>query len=451
MDEFKYDQMHSDKDQIYRLYKRNFNPNENIDDYTYETSGMMTPTMVEEYPEVTSFVRFCPWFDGAIISNQKDEINIQTEKIVFADSNFFEFFDFEVTIGNPVTFLSAPSTMVINESLAKSLFGDENPIGQTVIGLHDLNYTITGVFKDVPRHSSLDFEALISWSTTVPNVGPLNYNWMNNWLGQGIFSFVKLRSDANANALVDKLPEMMQRHFPERADRYTLNLISMNEMYLSSDRIKYSRGTKDGSKTFITVLGFSALLIFFIAGLNYVNITLSRATQTSHEVGIRKVLGSSKKQLMGRFMLETFLSTLVASILSIILITTLLPEINALSGKELPRSAFFQIESLGIIAFFVVAICFLVGSYPAWVMSAPQISKILKGGVTHKGGGSLKKVLLTLQYAISILLIVCTIFITRQLNYLENKPLGFNKDHVLVIDVNNEVGDDKADVFETNF
>lgn len=448
MDEFKYDQMHSDKDQIYRLYKRNFNPNENVDHYTYETSGMMTPTMAEEYPEVVSFTRFCPWFDGAIITNESEIINIATEKVFFADSNFFEFFDYELAVGNPTTFLSAPSTMVINESLAKSLFGDENPIGKTVIGLHDLNYTITGVFKDLPRHSSLDFEVIISWSTTVPNIGPLNYSWMNNWLAQGIFSFVKLSPDANAKSLVDKLPDMMQRHFPERADRYTLSLISINDMYLSSDRIKYSRGTKDGSQTFIKVLGFSALLIFAIAALNYINITLSRATQTSHEVGIRKVLGSSKRQLMGRFMLETFLSTLAASVISIMIITVLLPDINALSGKDLPRSSFFQFESLGLITFFVVAISLIVGSYPAWVMSAPKVSKILKGGFTHKGGGSLKKVLLTLQYAISILLIICTIFITRQLNYLENKPLGFDKDHVLVIDVNNEVGDNNADVFE---
>ena len=444
-DELKFDQAHTDKDHIYRLYKRNFNPNENIDHFTYETSGMMAPTMKDEFPEVKDFTRFSPWFDAATLSYE--EINVATEKFYFADANFFTFFDFPIIAGNSETFLDAPLTMVLSESMAVSLFGNEDPIGKSVVGLHDLNYTITGVFKEVDRHSSMDFDVVVSWSTTVPNVGPLSYTWMNNWLAQSIFSFVKLEVNADPDPLVKKLPEMLGRHFEEKADQYTLQLVSLNEMYLSGDRIKYSRGTKNGSKTFLIVLGFSALLILIIASFNYVNITLSRATHTLQEVGIRKLLGSTKRHLMGRFMIETFLSTMIAAIISIVIILLNLPKINTLISKELPLIVFFEPLSIGGIILFVLAISMIVGAYPAWILSTPQVSTILKKSVTNRRQGTLKKVLLTIQYAISVLLIICTIFITRQTSYLENKPLGFEKENVIVIDTNNEVGQNAA-VFE---
>ena len=444
-DEFNFDQIHSDKDRTYRLYKRNYNPNENKDHLTYETSGMMAPTMLEEFPEVESFTRFCPWFEDAILSFE--ETNIQTEHFYFADSNFFEFFDYEILAGNPRSFLTAPSSIVLSESMAKSLFGAEDPMGKVVIGLHDLNYTVTGIFTDVNRLSSMEFDAVVSWSTTVPNTGPLGYTWMNNWLAQGIFSYVKLNAGSDPNALVEKLPAMMERHLPERADQYFLRLVALDDMYLSSDEIKYSRGTRNGSKTFIAVLGFSALLILIIAGLNYINITLSKATQTVKEVGVRKVLGSTRKQLMNRFILETVLSSCIAAVISVAIITSFLPTINQLSGKELPLAAFLQPSSIAFILGFILLISLIVGIYPAWILSAPQVSTIIKGSLPKGGSNKLKKTLLGIQYAISILLIICTLFITRQVRYLENKPLGFDREQVLVIDVNNEVGDD-TDVLE---
>jgi len=444
-DELKFDQGHSEKDQIYRLYKRNYKPNENTDHLTYETSGLMAPTMKDEFPEVEDFTRFCPWFEDAILSFE--ETNVQTEHFYFADSNFFQFFDYEVTAGDPIRFLSVPSSIVLSESTARSLFGNEDPIDKVIVGLHDINYTVTGVFKDVDRHSSMQFDAVASWSTTVPNRGPLSYTWMNNWLAQGIFSYVRLRDWSNPDDLVQKLPDMMGRHLPERAEQYFLNLISLNDMYMSSDAIKYSRGTRNGSKTFVRVLGFSALLILIIAGLNYVNITLSRATQTSKEVGVRKVLGSSRGQLMNRFMTETLFSSLIASIVSIMIIFSFLPMINELSGKELPMDAFLEPLSIFFILAFIASISVLVGIYPAWILSAPQVSTIIKGNFPKGGKTTLKSSLLGIQYAISILLIICTLFITRQVNYLENKPLGFDKEQVLVIDVNNEV-EGKTDILE---
>lgn len=445
-DELQFDKQHSDVDKTYRLYKHYVNPAENIDHLTYETSGMMGPTMTEEYAEVQEYVRVCPWFTKAIISF--DQNNFGTENLYFADSTFFDFFDFPLLKGDPSTVLTAPSSIVISESLAAAIFEDQNPIGQVVIGLHDLNYTVTGVFADLDRRSSLQFDALISWSTTVPNVGPLAYQWMNNWLAQGIFTFVKLSEGTHPERVVQKLPDMMNRHFEERAENYFLRLMPHEKMYLYGDNIRNDRGMKSGSITFVYTLSFSALLVFLIASVNYMNIMLSRATETHTEVGIRKVMGSTRNQLMGRFVAETFISTSIATIVSFILLTILIPQLNPLLGKELSIVALFQPIILIAAAAFILIMSLLVGLYPAVVLSSPSISSILQGSSSVGSTGWFRKVLMTLQYAISIFLIVCTVVVIQQTNYLKNKPLGFDKEQVLVIDVNNEV-DQKIDVFET--
>ncbi|MEP1097658.1 MAG: ABC transporter permease [Cyclobacteriaceae bacterium] len=447
-DELLFDTQLGDADRTYRLYKRYINIPEDVDHLTFETSGLMGPTMQEEYPEVEESMRICPWWHKVIISY--DQTNISTDKIYFVDSTFFDFFDYEVVKGNSLTMLTAPSSIALSESFAKRLFDDEDPMGKVVVGFEDLNYTVTGIFKDPPRQSSLQFNALISWSTTVPGVGPLRFRWMNNWLTQGIFTFVKLAKDASPVALTEKLPEMMNRHFEERGDQYFLKLMPLERMYLHGENVRSNRGMKTGSITFVYMLGFSAFLIFLIAGVNYVNIALSRATQTRTEVGIRKVMGSSRKQLMGRFISETFFSTVTASILSLLIVVLLLPSANMLSGKELPIAAFFQpITFLALIGF-VVVISLFVGLYPAFVLSSPPISTILKssGGVVGTTGW-FRKVLLTLQYAISIFLIICTAVVIRQTDFLDNKPLGFDKEQVLILDVDNEVAS-KIDVLENN-
>ncbi len=444
-DELQFDKNHSDIDQTYRLYKRYINVPENVDHLTYETSGMMGPTMMEEYPEVIDFMRVCPWWHKIILSNE--ETHITTEGMYFADSTFFDFFGFEVLSGNPSNFLTAPSSIVLSESLAKKLFGEEDPIGQTVIGFEYLDYTVTGIFKDPPRHSSLQFNAVVSWTTTLPNVGPLSWRWMNNWLAQGIFTFVKLSENTDPQLVVDKLPEMMGRHFEERADQYFLKLQPLSEMYLHGEDIRRARGMKKGSMTFVIILGFSALLIFLIAGVNYINIALSRASQTRTEVGIRKVMGSTRKQLMGRFVAETFFSTTIASIISILLIMWFLPTANELSGKTLPLSAFFSPLAVSSLLAFIVFTSLIVGLYPALILSSPPITSILKSVQVSSSTGWFRKALLTLQYTISILLIICTIAVIRQTSYLENKPLGFDKEQVMVIDVGNEVSD-KTDILE---
>lgn len=447
-DELQFDRYVQSGDQLYRVYKRHINVPENVDVLTYETSGMMGPTMTKEYPEVEAFARVLPWWDQVIFTH--DQKNIVSPSVYIVDSTFMDLFQVELIQGNPSNLLTRPSSLVISETLARSLFGDNSPIGKQVIGLNDLEYTVTGVFKSPPRQASMQFDALISWTTTVPNVGPMPMRWMNNWLAQAIFTFVRLSPNADPQLAEQKFEEMMKTHFNERAENYFLKLQPLQEMYLYGDEITMARGMKTGSIKFIYLLGFSAFLIFLIASVNYVNIALSKASKSNKEVGIRKVVGSSRRQLMGRFIAETFIITFLASLISIVLVYLILPEANNLIEKDIPVSALFQPVSLISLIVFILSISFLVGAYPALVMSSHSISTILKSSSgTINDTGWLRKVLVTFQYAVSIFLIICTIAVVRQINYLVNKPLGFNESQVMVVHLDNEVGP-KSAVFREN-
>ncbi len=436
-DELQFDKNVSVSDNIFRLYKRHINEAENVDHLTWETSGMMGPTIVEEFPEATEFTRVLPWWDKILVTHEKTSIMLENPH--FADSNFFDFWGENLVLGNPENVLKAPLSIALSEERAHALFGDENPLGKSIIGLGDHDYTVTGVFKAPSRQSSFKYDAIISWSTTVPDVGPLRMNYMNNWLSQGIFTFVRLSDPDQSEALVKKLPEMMERHFQERADHYFLKLFPFSKMYLHGEHIRAGREMNAGSITFVYTLGFSALLVFLIASVNYINIMLSRAAETKTEVGIRKVMGSSKNQLMGRFVAETFISTVIASIVSYGILLWLLESLNMVTGKEIPLNAFFEPIIILSLLGFIFLICIIVGVYPAFVLSSPPVSTIFQGGNTVASTGWLRKGLLTFQYVISVFLIVCTITVIQQIQYLKNKPLGFDKENVIVINTRNEV------------
>lgn len=445
-DDLAYDHMHQDKDQIFRLYKRHLNENENIDHLTAENSGLMGPTMKREYPEVEEIVRVCPWW-GEVLMYHDDKM-YSTNGWYFADSTFFDVFDFQLISGDPQQALIRPKSVVISASLAQRIYKDRNPIGQTFTGFGDLDYVVTGVMEDVPRQSTLQFEVLASWTTTVPGVGPLSFTWMNNWLAQGIFTFVKLGKQANPDILASKLPAMMQEYFPERADQYFLRLQPLSEVHLHSENIKNQRGMDLSSMRFIYLLLFSAALLIIIAIINYINISLSRSIERHMEVGVRKVMGSSNGQLLGRFIIETFISTVVASLLGLMILALLLPSVNQITGKNLPVELLYSFPTISALFLFCITFSLIMGLYPAIIMSRPKVTDILQNNNAIAGRtGIVRKALLGLQYAVATILIITTIAIIQQIHFLKNKPLGFDKENVVVVDIDNEVSE-QAELFE---
>jgi len=351
-DELSFDKFHTKKNRLYRLNKKSLNLNTGVSKLTAENSGLMGPTILDEYPEVENITRIFPWWDDVVMS--LGDKNIKVKDFLFVDSTFFDLFDFKLIKGDPKRALVTPSSIIITEDLAEKLFGNDEPIGQTVTGLQSLEYHVTGVVENPPRNSHIQYDALVSWSTTVPGIGPLPFNWMNNWYAQAIFTYVLTSEGANIEQLQSKFPDFMQRNFPDRADQYFLYLQPFQDIYLNSSDVTGIRNARLGSGLYVKTFSLTAIFVLLIACINYININTAKATKRAREVGIRKVLGASKKQLLLQFFGESFLITLLSGLLALFLADLAIPAFNELAGRYIPigilLSTKILIPTFGIIA-----------------------------------------------------------------------------------------------------
>ncbi|MEX0662267.1 MAG: ABC transporter permease [Balneolaceae bacterium] len=444
-DELSFDHFHDNTENLYRLNKI-VTPQQGGQEYHAITSGMMGPTFVEDYPEVKQAVRILPWF--APILTKKDQTSIMLEDVVFADDNFFEVFNFELLRGNSESVLEAPFSIVLTEETANRLFGDEDPIGQTVTGLNDFDYEVTGIAKNPPRHSHLKFNALVSWSTTVPGNGGLNFLWMNNWLTQVHLTYLLLEESANAEMLESKFPDFMKRHFPERADQYQLYLQPFSDIYLGSANLLHTRNTRIGNRTYVYVFSIIAGVILLIACINLMNLSTARATERIREVGIRKVMGAEPKQLIFQFLGESFLIVLLSSAIAVAIIQPLLPWLNTFTGKAMHLSLSGNISILVLLAAIGVTATLLSGLYPAFILSKFKPSNAFRPTQFLLGRFALRQTLVTVQYAATIALLVGTAVVYQQLQFTQSKDLGFNQEQLLTLPIEGTNIADNFDVFK---
>ena len=437
-DELSFDKFHTKKDRIYRLNKRSLNLNTGVSTKTALNSGSMGPTILGNYPDVENITRICPWWDDVVIS--WGDKNVKVKDFLFVDSTFFDLFDFKLIKGNQNSALVAPSSIIITEDLAKKLFGENDPIGQTVIGLQSLEYHVTGVVENPPRNSHIQYDALISWTTTVPGTGPLPFTWMNNWWAQAIFTYTLINKGVDVDQLQSKFPDFMQRNFPDRADQYFLYLQPFQDIYLKSSDVTGIRNARLGSGLYIKIFSLTAIFVLLIACINYININTAKATKRAREVGIRKVMGASKKQLLLQFFGESFLITLLSGLFALFLADLAIPAFNQLAGRYIPidilLSTKILIPTVGIIAL----VSIVAGTYPALVLSSFSPASALRSSAISKiTGNTARQVLTTFQFGISVMLITGTILVFSQMDYLRTKDLGFAKDQVLVISIDNSI------------
>lgn len=445
-DELSYDQFHKNYDNLYRLNKV-VTPQEGGEEYHAITSGMMGPTLVEDFPEVKQTVRFLSWFDEVLM--KRDETSIMIDKVAFTGDNFFEVFDFELLSGNPVTLLEAPFSIVLTETTAHRIFGDENPVGQTITALNDFDYTVTGIAKDPPIRSHLDFSALISWSTTIPGDGGLEFLWMNNWLTQVHMTYLLLEDRADANALEEKFPAFMERHFPERSEQYQLFLQPLNDIYLGSTNLLHVRGTRTGSYMNIYIFSIIAVLILLIACINFINLSTARASERLQEVGVRKALGADSKQLIFQFFGESFLLVVISVMLAIVMVELLLPEFNSFTDKTLHLNLLRNNVLLLVLAGLTVSASLLAGFYPAFVLSRFKPEQALRQiHSLFAGGTSLRKSLVVVQFATTITLFIGIGVVYQQMQFTQTKDLGFNEEQLLTLEIDNTNIADNFDAFK---
>lgn len=439
LDEKSFDNFHSKKDRLVRLNKVNMMP-DGSETLTYETSGMMGPTMAQEFPEVQQAVRFLPWFDEIVLSFEGKNFVIPRAQLAFADSTYLEVFDFPLLRGNAKTVLDRPQSLVLTQSMATSMFGDVDPVGKSVIGMDGRTFEITGVVVDPPRNSHMQFKGLMSWSTTSPEQGAIPQSWMNNWIAQGITTYLLLDQPSSIQTLSSKLDKFMKDHLPTRVDKYRLYIQPFADVYLHSANLMGATLGRSGNQEYVTLFSLIAAFILLIACVNYVNIATSKATRRAREVGMRKSMGAARRQLIAQFMGESILITMLSTVFAVGLLYLAIPTFNALADKTLTFGLIFETRIiLGLIAITCI-VGVISGLYPAIIVSSFQPAAVLRGSKANMSSGSIpRQILIVFQFAISIIMIAGTLLIREQVQYVLHKDLGFDKENVMVVSLTNDV------------
>ncbi len=434
-DELSYDRYHEKADRVYRLHSQ-----ANIFEQDLkmpQVGAPFGPYMVEQYPEVLQQVRFRE--RGSFLVNYENN-NYREEKVIFADSTLFEVFSFPLREGDPSTALAEPFTAVITPAIAKKYFGNADPIGKSLELDNRRNYRITAVMEPIPDNTHFNYDMFLSLSS-------LNESRRTEWLSFNFQTYLVLKETADPKAVEAKFPDIIQEHIGREVQQYmgvtyddfekqgnslAFSLFPLTDIHLHS----HLDGELSANSDIRYVYIFSAigLFILLLACINFMNLSTARSANRAKEVGLRKVVGADRSNLVMQFLSESVVISFLALVIAIAIMRLSLPHFNALAGKTMSFSQINQpwlwLAMLGMI----FGVGLLAGSYPAFFLSAFRPIQTLKGKLAMKGGNSLfRNSLVVFQFAITIILIIGTLVVYDQLNYIQNKKLGFNKDQILIL------------------
>jgi putative ABC transport system permease protein len=425
LDELSYDRYNKNADNIYRIVS---NIKEPDNAFTWAVAQIpLAEELRNNYPEVENAVRF---FNTSRTLYKNGDKQFYEEDFYLADSTVFDMFTYEFINGNQTTALDAPFSIVLTESVAIKYFGKTDVLGESLQNQQDEEFKITAVMKDVPHNSHYRFDALISRNTRPQNQG--------NWGGFGVFTYIQLPAGYDLSkmyASFDKiLKEKVNPIFEEYGIKIQYELQKITDIHLYS---KIQDEAEDGGDiSYIYIFGAVAAFMLIIACINYMNLATARSANRAKEVGIRKVMGSQRRQLILQFVTESVVLALFSLVISLLLIYALLPAFNSLANKELPFSYITQTPVLTSLLLMIVVVGVVGGSYPAFYLSGFNPVNVLKGKLATKGGNAVfRKTLVVLQFSISIFMLISTLIVFSQLDYLRNKDLGFDKSQVVRLDL----------------
>jgi putative ABC transport system permease protein len=430
-DELKYDRFHEGYEQIYRM-NRLYNSND-INEDAATCSFPFGPALAEDYPDmVKSVVRFYDFqVSEFLFQYEKDSteiIKFNEEWFYVADSNVFEVFTFPLLEGDPETVLDRPNTVVLSESAAKRYFGEEPAVGKTLRVEEQFDIEVTGVMKDLPSQSHFKIDILGSIATVR---GP-NGQEPQTWIWNPCWTYVVLHDNIKPEQLEARMPDFYLAHYPEFQDQdLTLYLQALKDIHLKSHH-EYEMHP-NGKLSYIKILAAIGLFVLILACINFMNLATASSAGRGREIGMKKVIGAKRSQLIIQFLGESILITLAALLVSAILLETLLPLFNNFTGKQIDPGIVIRPSSLlgGLLLLLTVGV--LSGSYPALYLSRLDTSH-LKGSLSTGGGkGFARKLLVIVQFLISIALIIGTISAYSQLNFLRKADLGFKRDQVILM------------------
>ena len=441
-DEQQYDQFIKDGNNIYRIYAKNTVDNSKT---IAVTPPAFATYLKDNYPEVEQTTRLLMW-NGKMLMEYEDERAYENKGFI-ADSNFFSVFPLKFIKGDPNTALAEPMSVVITEDLAHKYFGNTDPLGKT-IQLDKTDFAVKGVLAELPEHFHLDFNYIMPMASA-----NLPAERMEAWGWQQFFTYFKVKDGADMQNLRNKFTEVARKHTEDDEDeafKFLPYFQSLKDIHLHSSQFEYDNA-KRGNATYVKGLTIIAIFVLLIACFNFINLATARSFRRAKEIGVRKVVGADRKQLIFQFTGETVLIALISVIIAIIATLLILPYLNAFTNKSISFNPITN-PLLGLLILGITLIIGMIsGLYPALMMSGFQPVKILKGlkptGNEAGLAATLRKALVVVQFSLSALLIVCTLIVYRQMNYLNQKDLGFNKEQVIYFDASGNISD-KAQVFK---
>ena len=434
--ELSYDQYNEKKDRFYRVILNGKIGGQEVT--VTSTASVIGPTMFNEFPEVENFLRLNGW--GETIIRYNDH-NFTESDFLEADSSFFDFFSIRLLQGHKDRVLNEPHTLVISETTAQKIFGNADPIDQMLkVGTDSTLYRVTGVMEDIPENSHFEANIIGSFMTN-----PRSEN--KSWLSNSFETYVLLYPNTKPQDVNDRFAGMIEKYVGPEIVRYLG--ITMEEFFSAGNKYKmYLQKLTDihldpsidqdlkaaNDPKYLWIFGSIALLILTIASINFMNLSTAQATKRAKEVGIKKVSGSSRGSLIKQFLIETVILSFIALLLTILITEISLPWFNSLLGIHLFVGYFNNWYTIPVLVFGTAFIGLLAGSYPAFYLSSFNPYMVLKGmQVKSNRADKFKSVLVVLQFSISIVLIIGTLIMFRQLNFMLNKDLGFDKEQIFVL------------------
>ena len=427
LDELSYDRFHTHAERLYRV------------EFDQDYSGQLFHVNVSPHPMAPALVEEIPEVEKATRVNRMGEFLVKfTEKTFFEDSvlavdpSFLEMFSYPLLQGDVRTALVDPYSIILTEDRARTYFGHGEAIGKTININNSMDFTVTGVMKNIPRTGYLQFDAVIPYEL-LRTQGVNLENWDNNTT----LTFALLRNNTEPDSVATKVHALVAKH--DSGEDQTYSLRPLTEIHLHS---YFGFGGKRGNAQYITLFSVIAVFVLLIACINFMNLSTARSVKRAREVGMRKVVGAVKRQIVTQFYGESCMFTFLALMLALICVNLALPTFNALTGKDISFAALTSGSTPLAVLGILVTTGFIAGSYPALFLSSFHPVKVLKGTVSSGASGRVfRKILVVVQFSLSISLIIGTGIVYSQLNYMKEKSMGFETDHLLTVQMRGSVQD----------
>lgn len=446
-DEFSYDRFHSKANRIYRMHE--IFESDGVGERSASLPFPVAETILNDFEgQVVQAVRFfnfqAPTLAVATIDNKKE---FNEPRLFFVDSTLFEIFDFNLIHGDKRSALNNPNTIVITQSMAKKYFDDQDAMGKYLRFQGNTNLLVTGVMEDVPTNAHFQFDFLVSFNTLRQFY---NGSFPNGWYWNPCWTYFLLKDQSEAATLQASMPAFVQKYFPEfvRND-ITLEFFPLTDIHLKS-HMDYEIEA-NSSITTVYVFGSIAFFVVLIACINFINLSTARAAKRAKEVGMRKTLGSEKMQLVGQFLFESITMSLLSTLFAVLIVVIALPFFNSFAEKNIPLSVLLDPFYLGLLVALPFVVGIIAGIYPAFVLSSFKPITALKANMNQEKGASFRKVLVVVQFSLSIILLIGTGVALDQLRMLRESDTGFTQENVIMIPVSRSPAAQNYEALKTEF